>query len=322
MKIEKNIIHIAKNAIQNQSEAIKNLLAHVGHDFECTVRLIANTKGKVVLTGVGKSAIIAQKITATFNSTGTFAVFLHAADALHGDLGIVKPEDVVIFISKSGNTPEIKVLIPLIRRVGATIIALTGNTQSYLAVQADYVINCTIEREACPLNLAPTTSTTAALVMGDALAICLIEMRAFNKDDFGKLHPGGTLGKKLYLRVKDIYTVNQLPVVHTQATIKEVIIEISSKRLGATAVVNDAHELTGIITDGDLRRMLNKYENITALHAEEIMTRKPLTIDEDAYATEALKIMQQNNITQLIVMRENTLKGFIHIHDLLREGII
>jgi arabinose-5-phosphate isomerase len=322
LKIEKNIIHIAKTVLENQSEAIKNLLQYINTDFEAIVNTILTCQGKVVITGIGKSAIIGHKIVATLNSTGTQAVFMHAADAIHGDIGMVTADDVVICISKSGNTPEIKVLVPLLRRINTKIIALTGNIHSYLATQSDFILNATIHKEACPHNLTPTTSTTAALAMGDALAICLLELRSFTKEDFAKLHPGGTLGKKLYLRVNDIYTMNQLPKVTPEATIKEIIIEISTKRLGATAVVDTHEKLLGIITDGDLRRMLNKHENITSLKAEHIMTKNPLTIQEDAYAMEALQIMQKNNITQLIVMNADTLKGFIHIHDLLREGII
>lgn len=307
--------------MQNEAEAIKNLLPNLGEDFERCVLAVSECKGRLVVTGIGKSALIASKIVATFNSTGTPSVFMHAADAIHGDLGMIQRDDIVMCLSKSGHTPEIKVLVPLIKRTGCLLIALVGNTKSYLAEQADFVIDATIKEEACPLNLAPTTSTTAAMVLGDALAICLLELRDFSKEDFARYHPGGALGKKLYLRVKDIYPRNNLPQVRRDASIREVIIEISGKRLGATCVI-DSDKLIGIITDGDLRRMLNKYENITGLSAEDIMTVSPKSISPDAYAAEALQIMQENNITQLVVKDEEQALGFIHLHDLLKEGII
>lgn len=322
MKLTKNIIPIAKNVLQNEADAIKNLLNHINDEFEACVMALSVLNGRVIVTGVGKSAIIASKIVATMNSTGTPAIFMHAADAIHGDLGMIQKDDAVICLSKSGNTPEIKVLVPLIKRSGAKLIGLVGNTNSFLAEQSDFVINATVEKEACPLNLAPTTSTTAALAMGDALAMSLLEIRDFTREDFAKYHPGGALGKQLYLRVEDIYPQNNVPTVKANAHLKEVIVEISSKRLGATAVVNDSNELIGIITDGDLRRMLNKYENITGLTAADIMTPSPKTIEKDEYAMEAMKLMQEKNITQLVVTEGKKVCGFIHLHDLLKEGIV
>ncbi len=322
MKITKNILSIAKNVLQNEADAIKNLLNHINGEFEACVLALLEAKGRIIVTGVGKSAIIANKIVATLNSTGTPAIFMHAADAIHGDLGMIQKDDIVICLSKSGNTGEIKVLVPLIKRAGCKLVGLVGNTNSYLSEHSDYVINATVDKEACPLNLAPTTSTTAALVMGDAIALCLLEMRDFTREDFAKFHPGGALGKQLYLRVSDIYPTNNLPKVDENASLKEVIVEISSKRLGATAVVDKNDDLIGIITDGDLRRMLNKYENITGLTAKTIMTSNPKTIEKDEYAMEALKIMQEKNITQLVVTEGKKMRGFIHLHDLIKEGIV
>lgn len=322
MKLTKNIISVAKNVLQNESDAIKNLLHTINEGFEEAVMTIFQSKGRIIVTGIGKSAIIANKIVATFNSTGTPAIFMHAADAIHGDLGMVQKDDIVICLSRSGNTPEIKVLVPLIKRTGCKLIALVGNTSSYLAEQADHIIDVSIEKEACTLNLAPTTSTTVAMVLGDALAVCLLEMRGFTSDDFAKFHPGGSLGKKLYLKVSDIYLRNNLPAVGLDAGIKEVIVEISSKRLGASAVLDEKGELAGIVTDGDLRRMLNKYENITGLKVKEVMTISPKTIEEDEFAVHALNIMQEKNITQLVVVEGKKVKGFIHLHDLLKEGVV
>ena len=322
MKLTKNIISIAKNVLQNETDAIKNLLNHINDEFEACVLALLEAKGRIIVTGIGKSAIIANKIVATLNSTGTPAIFMHAADAIHGDLGMIQKDDIVICLSKSGNTPEIKVLVPLIKRAGCKLIGLIGNMNSYLSEQSDFVINATVDKEACPLNLAPTTSTTAALVLGDALAICLLEMRNFTREDFARFHPGGALGKQLYLKVSHIYPQDRIPKVAQNASIKEVIVEISSKRLGATAVVNDSDELIGIVTDGDLRRMLNKHENITGLTAKDIMTSSPKMIEKDEYAMEALKIMQEKNITQLVVIEGKKIKGFIHLHDLIKEGIV
>jgi arabinose-5-phosphate isomerase len=322
LKLAKNIISIAKNVLQNEADAIKNLLNYIDGSFEACVMELLAIKGRIIVTGIGKSAIIANKIVATMNSTGTPAIFMHAADAIHGDLGMIQKNDAVICLSKSGNTPEIKVLVPLIRRTGCKLIAMVGNTNSFLAEQSDHIINVSIEREACPLNLAPTTSTTVALAVGDALAICLLEMRNFKKEDFARFHPGGVLGKQLYLRVSDFFYQNSVPEVRTDATLKEVIVEISSKRLGATAVLDEKGELAGIITDGDLRRMLNKYENITGLRAQDIMTHSPKTIEKEEYAMEALKVMQEKNITQLVVTEGKKVLGFIHLHDLIKEGIV
>jgi arabinose-5-phosphate isomerase len=323
LKIIKNIKLIAKNVLQQEAAAIQRLIDYVDDDFEACATAILNTKGRVVITGIGKSAHIATKIVATLNSTGTPALFMHAADAIHGDIGMIQSEDFVICISKSGNTPEVKVLVPLLKRKGSKLAALVGNPASYLAQQADYILNASVEKEACPHNLAPTSSTTAALALGDALAVCLLEARDFSSRDFANLHPGGSLGKQLYLRVADIYTQNAAPWVVETAALKEIIIEISSKRLGATAVLTEEQGiLTGIITDGDLRRMLNKYDSLQAIQARDIMTAAPLTIDADEYATAALEIMQKRNITQLIVTKSGKFTGFVHLHDLLKEGLI
>lgn len=322
MKLTKNIVSIVTDVILNESEAIKNLVNHITDDFQYIIDAILTCKGRVVITGIGKSAIIANKIVATMNSTGTPALFMHAADAIHGDLGMIQSDDVVICISKSGNTPEIKVLVPLIKSRGTVLIGMVGKLDSYLAQQSDYVINVTVDREACPNNLAPTTSTTATLVMGDALAVALLECRDFNSEDFAKLHPGGALGKQLYLRVDDLYAANEKPVVDPNASIKDVILEISSKRLGATAVIDAEGQLLGIITDGDLRRMLNSHDTFANLTAIDIMTKSPKMIDAEEYAASAMTLMQSKNITQLVVMKENSFVGFIHIHDLLREGIV
>jgi arabinose-5-phosphate isomerase len=322
LKIIKNIRLIAKNVLLNEANAIRNLVKYLDKDFESCVRAILENKGRVVVTGVGKSAIIANKIVATLNSTGTPAIFMHAADAIHGDLGMIQKEDMVICISKSGNTPEIKVLVPLLKRTGSKLIALVSNPKSFLAQESDFVLNAPIEKEACPHDLAPTTSTTAAMALGDALAICLLEMREFSSKDFAKFHPGGSLGRRLYLRVSDIYPHHSVPVVKEDAGIKTIITEITSKRLGAAAVVNKKKDLTGVITDGDLRRMLNKHKDVSKIKAMDIMTKSPKTIDADEYAINALKMMQDKNITQLIVVKNNKLAGFVHIHDLLKEGLV
>ncbi|PZR40107.1 MAG: D-arabinose 5-phosphate isomerase [Azospira oryzae] len=322
MNLVKNIKNIAREVLLNESRAIENLINFIDNDFEACVREIHQSKGRVVITGVGKSAIIANKIVATLNSTGTPALFMHAADAIHGDLGMIQKEDIVICISKSGSTPEIKVLVPLLKRRGSKLVALVSNTNSYLAQQSDYVLNATISEEACPNNLAPTTSTTVHLAMGDALAVCLLELRNFSPEDFAQYHPGGALGKQLYLKVGDIYTNHELPLVAPLASIREVIVQISSKRLGAAAVVDDHKNLLGIITDGDLRRMLEKELDIHSLKAEQIMTRHPKTISRDEFAVKALQTMQEKNITQLVVMNGDQVDGFIHLHDLLKEGIV
>lgn len=315
------IIELAKTTLNIEADSVRNLQNFINDDFVNSVKLIYGSKGRVVVTGIGKSAIIAQKIVATMNSTGTPAIFMHAADAIHGDLGTIQQEDVVICISKSGNTPEIKVLVPLLKTGGNKLIALVGNVDSYLAKEADYVLNSTVEKEACPNNLAPTSSTTAQLAMGDALAVCLLDCKDFTSSDFAKYHPGGALGKKLYLKVGDVASQNQKPSIKSDDSIKAVIIEISSKRLGATAVVDDG-ELVGVITDGDVRRMLEKTDNISNLKAFDIMNRTPKNIEADELAVNAMQLLEHYNISQLIVTENGKYYGFIHLHDLLKEGII
>ncbi|WP_299825368.1 KpsF/GutQ family sugar-phosphate isomerase [uncultured Pontibacter sp.] len=323
MNLVNNIALTAKKVLIAEAEAIARLADFIDESFESCVEAILHSKGRVVVTGIGKSANIATKIVATLNSTGTPAIFMHAADAIHGDLGMIQPDDFVICISKSGNTPEIKVLVPLLKRKGSKLAAIVSSIDSYLAQSADFVLNANVEREACPHNLAPTTSTTAALALGDALAVSLLEARGFSSADFAHLHPGGSLGKRLYLMVGDIYGHNQAPNVNENASLKEIIIEISSKRLGATAVVKEgSKELVGIITDGDLRRMLNKYDKTEGIKASDIMTPSPLTIEPDQYAAEALAMMQDKSITQLIVTKSGNFEGFVHLHDLLKEGLV
>lgn len=313
---------IALRTIQLESQSISGLAQFINSDFEKAVNAIADSKGRLVISGIGKSAVIAQKIVATFNSTGTPSIFMHAADAIHGDLGIVQQDDVVMIISKSGESPEIKVLVPLIKNFKNILIGMIGNIDSYLAKQSDIILNTTVEQEACPNNLAPTSSTTAQLVMGDALAICLMETKGFNSDDFAKFHPGGTLGKKLYLRVADLYIKNEQPKLLKEKSLKEVIVEISSKRLGATAVVDSDNNLLGIITDGDLRRMLEKSISLNGITAMDIMTTTPKTIGPEELAVVALDIMRKKSITQLAVIENGKYLGFIHLHDLIREGLI
>ncbi len=320
MKTKLQIEEIAKATLELEALSVSALVNFIDSDFTSAVSAIFHSTGRVVVTGVGKSAIIAQKITATFNSTGTPSVFLHAADAVHGDLGIIQKNDIIICISKSGNTPEIKVLTPLLKSAGNKLIAMVGNRESYLAKHADYIINCSVEKEACPHNLAPTSSTTAQLAMGDALAVCLLECRDFKSEDFARFHPGGSLGKRLYLKAGDIAAQNQKPRVKAAETIRNVIIEISSKRIGATVVLDD-DTIAGIITDGDIRRMMEKHEHINHLKASDIMSKHPKTIDAAELATAALEIMQQHNISQLIVTKSGSFEGFIHLHDLLKEGI-
>lgn len=315
------ILDAAKHSIKEQSDAIKNIANLLDESFAEAVELILKTNGRVIITGIGKSAIIANKIVATLNSTGTPAVFMHAADAIHGDLGLVQKKDIVICISKSGNTPEIKVLIPLLKRAGNPLIAITGNENSFLAEQANFVFNSYVEKEVCPNNLAPTTSTTAQLVIGDALAVCLLEMRDFSSDDFAKYHPGGTLGKKLFLTVKDISVQNEKPNVKLNSSIKDVIVEISEKRLGVSAVT-EQNKIQGIITDGDLRRMLAHTDDFSNLCAADIMTKNPKSIDINAMAVDAMKLMEQHEISQLLVTKDGTYAGVIHLHDLMKEGIL
>lgn len=316
------IIPVALRTIQLEAKSISGLEAFINDDFQKAVEKIAYGKGRLVVSGIGKSAIIAQKIVSTLNSTGTAAVFMHAADAIHGDLGMVQAEDIVLLISKSGDSPEIKVLIPLLKNFGNLLIGMAGNANSYLAMHSDILLNTTVEQEACPNNLAPTTSTTAQMVMGDALAVCLMEMKGFNSDDFAKFHPGGTLGKKLYLRVSELITNNQKPVVSPSAALKEVIYEISNNRLGASAVVNDENKLIGVITDGDLRRMLEKTDSVNKLTAKDIMNTSPITIHSNALAVEALEMMRNKDISQLLVLDNEHYAGIVHLHDLIREGII
>jgi arabinose-5-phosphate isomerase len=315
------IIQLAKTTINIEADSVRNLQNYINNDFIECVKLIYESKGRVVITGIGKSAIIAQKIVATLNSTGTPSIFMHAADAIHGDLGTIQQDDIVICISKSGNTPEIKVLVPLLKNSGNKLIALVGNVDSYLAKEANYILNSTVEKEACPNNLAPTSSTTAQLAMGDALAVCLLDCRDFSSNDFAKYHPGGALGKKLYLKVGDISNQNQKPQVKSEDAIKTVILEISSKRLGATAVVDNGN-LVGVITDGDLRRMLEKSDSVANLKAAEIMNMNPKKIEADELAINAMQLLEQFNITQLIVTDKGKYHGFVHLHDLLKEGII
>jgi arabinose-5-phosphate isomerase len=322
LNLTKNIKQIATDVLLNEARAIENLIQFLDDDFESCIREILQLKGRVVITGVGKSAIIANKIVATLNSTGTPALFMHAADAIHGDLGMVQRGDMVVCISKSGNTPEIKVLVPLVKRRGTKLVALVSNKDSYLAQQSDYVLNATIDEEACPNNLAPTTSTTAHLALGDALAVCLLRSRNFSSEDFAQFHPGGSLGKQLYLKVEDLMTRNELPLVSPETSLKDVIIEISSKRLGAAAVIDASGKLAGMITDGDLRRMLQKSDQIDKIVAGDIMTGNPKTLDPGEFAVKALQLMQQSSITQLIVVDGDKVCGFIHLHDLLKEGIV
>lgn len=319
-----DIKEVAKKVIVEEADAIRNLANFIDDDFEKVVKLIYNTKGRVIVTGIGKSAIIAQKIVATLNSTGTPSVFMHAADAIHGDLGMICHDDVVICISKSGNTPEIKVLIPLIRNVGnEQIVALVSNTDSFLAQNAAYVLKAQVDREACPNNLAPTNSTTAQLVMGDALAICLIQCRSFSSRDFAKYHPGGSLGKRLYTRVSDVYDRENMPHVALEDDIRRVILEMSGGRLGAVAVTDADKKLLGIVTDGDLRRMLEKHKDVDGLKAKDIMSVSPKVISEEELAYDAFRLMEKNSITQLIVVGEgNIYRGMVHLHDILREGVV
>ena len=321
MKKLNPIIQTAKETILLESAAIANLAKLLDENFEKAVNFILNSNGRVIVTGIGKSANIATKIVATFNSTGTPAIFMHAADAIHGDLGNVQKNDIVICLSKSGNTPEIKVLVPLIKNYGNKIIAITGNVDSFLGKNADFPLNTFVEKEACPNNLAPTTSTTAQLVMGDALAVCLQDLRGFTKKDFAKYHPGGALGKRLYLRVSDLIRNNQIPKVNASDSVAKVIVEISERRLGVTAVLEN-EKIVGIITDGDLRRMLSKTTDINHFTAKDIMGKNPKTVQENAMAIEALEKLESNNITQILVVdAQEKYIGIVHLHDLIKEGI-
>lgn len=316
-----NILDTAKKTILIETDAVKNLINFLDENFENSVKTILRSKGRVIVTGIGKSANVATKIVATFNSTGTPAIFMHAADAIHGDLGNIQKDDVVICISKSGNTPEIKILVPLIHNSGNKIVAITGNPNSYLADKADFILNTYVEKEACPNNLAPTSSTTAQMVMGDALAVCLLEQRDFTSKDFAKYHPGGTLGKKLYLRVSDLIEKNDIPQVNLDTPIKDVIYEISDKRLGTTAVI-DNDLVIGVITDGDIRRMLEKNLDINGLKASDIMSKNPKKIEANEMAVNVIKVMQNHGISQILVVDNNKYIGVLHFHDLLKEGFI
>jgi arabinose-5-phosphate isomerase len=305
-----------------EARSVEKLKEYINEGFVKAVETIHVSKGRVIITGIGKSAVIAQKIVATFNSTGTPAIFMHAADAIHGDLGMIQPDDTVIIISKSGESPEIKVLIPFIKNFGNSVIAICGNENSYLANHADCFVNSTVEKEACPNNLAPTTSTTAQLVMGDALAVCLLSLKGFSAQDFARFHPGGALGKRLYLRVSDLSKANQRPEVKATSSVKEAIYEISSKRLGAVVVTQDDGSIVGIVTDGDIRRMLEKNESPANLKAADILTPGPKTIDEGELAVAALEMMREHDITQLVVTSGGKYAGMLHLHDLVREGLI
>ena len=318
---KENILATAKKTILSESLSIAKLTDYLTDDFAKCVEIIYQSKGRLVVTGIGKSAIIAQKMVATYNSTGTPSLFLQAAEAIHGDSGMIQPEDVVICISKSGNSPEIKVLVPIVKRFGNPLIAITGNMTSFLAKESNYILNTTVDSESCPLNLAPTNSTTAQLVMGDALAVCLMEIRDFKSDDFAKYHPGGALGKKLLLRVSDMLDPNRKPSVSPDSSIKNVIFEISEKRLGVAAVLEN-EKIIGIITDGDIRRMLNNNDTFSHLTAKDIMTKNPKTIQSSDRVVDAFNIMEDYKITQLVVENEGSYAGILHLHDILKEGIV
>lgn len=322
MKDEPVIIS-AKQTIALQAHAIAALEAFINEDFSKAVKMLSHSDGgRLIISGIGKSALVAQKIVATMNSTGTPSIFMHAADAIHGDLGMIQQKDIVLVISKSGDSPEIKILAPLIKNFGNILIGMVGNTQSYLAAHSDIVLNTTVSKEACPNNLAPTTSTTAQMVMGDALAICLMEARGFKPEDFAKYHPGGALGKKLFLRVADLAILNEKPMVKASTPVKEVLVEITAKRLGTAAVVDEKGKITGIITDGDIRRMLEKQYSFLDYTARDIMGTSPKTIEAGELAINALEMMRQNNISQLLVVNDGAYAGVVHLHDLVREGII
>ena len=320
--MQSKIVNAATKTIELEVQSIEGLLPFINDQFIDAVNAIHQGKGRVVISGIGKSAIVGQKIVSTFNSTGTPALFMHAADAIHGDLGMVQQDDVVILISKSGDSPEVKVLVPLIKNFGNTLIAITGNLKGYLANNADNIINSTVEQEACPNNLAPTTSTTAQMVMGDALAVALMELKGFNTADFARYHPGGNLGKRLYLRVEDLFDRTTAPKVNVNASLKEVIVEMTSKRLGATAVVDENNIIKGIVTDGDLRRMLEKNMFSNDILAKDIYSVNPKTIEPETLAIEALELMRKYDISQLVVANNNIYLGILHLHDLVREGIV
>lgn len=320
--MKKTIVQTALETIELEAASIAGLAAFINDGFDNVIQEISLCKGRIVISGVGKSAIIAQKIVATLNSTGTPALFMHAADAIHGDLGMVQQDDIVLLISKSGESPEIKVLVPLIRNFGNTLIGMVGNTESFLAKSSDIVLNTTVSQEACPNNLAPTSSTTAQMVMGDVLAVCLMQLNGFSDHDFARYHPGGNLGKRLYLRVADLCKNNEAPKVFPDTDLKRVIVEITEKRLGVTAVVDENNQVLGIITDGDLRRMLEKTNDLSTITAKNIFSADPKTIDPGMLAVEALEVLKENDISQLIVAENGQYRGILHIHDLVREGII
>ncbi len=322
MKKTATIVETALETIQTEARAIARLGEQLGTGFEGAIDCLSACRGRIVISGIGKSAIIAQKIVATLNSTGSPAIFLHAADAIHGDLGMVQADDVVVIISKSGESPEIKVLVPLIKNFGNQLVAICGSGASYLAKKSDHFLDTTVEQEACPNNLAPTTSTTAQMVMGDVIAVCLMEKKGFNAEDFAKVHPGGALGKKLYLRVKDLYADHEKPEVGSEAPVKEVIMEMTRKRLGVTGVTGADGKLVGIITDGDLRRMLEKSDNIQHVTARDIMTQNPKSIGPNEMAVNALDLLRNNSISQLVVEEDGRYLGIVHLHDLVKEGLI
>ncbi len=317
-----SVLDIARRTLELEAQALSELSSSINPDFESVVHVLNDMKGRLVISGIGKSAIVGQKIVATLNSTGTPSIFMHAADAIHGDLGMIQHDDVVMIISKSGESPEIKMLITLIKNLGNTLIGMVGNMHSILAASSDHIINTTVSQEACPNNLAPTASTTAQMAMGDAIAVSLMELKGFTADDFAKFHPGGTLGKKLYLRVDDLSKQNEKPAVGPDSNIKEVIVEMTKKRLGLTAVIDASHKVLGVITDGDLRRMLEKDIDIEHKKAKDIMSKEPKSIVPDALAVDALDRMRKNNITQLIVKTGEEYAGVIHLHDLIKEGLV
>jgi arabinose-5-phosphate isomerase len=321
-KVQMNLKDLAVSVIDKEARAVEKLKPYVDDEFVAVLNLIYNSRGRLIITGIGKSAIIGNKIVATLNSTGTPSIFMHAADAIHGDLGNIQPDDVVMCISKSGNTPEIKVLVPLIKRMGNKLVAMVSNVDSYLGQHSDHVVRATVEEEACPNNLAPTSSTTTQLVMGDAIAVCLLKMRGFSAEDFAKYHPGGSLGKKLYLRVEDVFDKEVRPYVFPDESIQNTIINISQNRLGATVVLDNADTLLGIITDGDVRRMVEKGKPMDTLTAKDIMSRNPKVIEKGELAINAFSIMEKNKITSVVVLDGGRYAGLIHIHDVLREGIV
>ncbi len=319
--LNSSIIQYGKQTIYEEINEVSKLADYIDDAFVSVIQLVLSSKGRVIMSGIGKSAIIGQKIVATLNSTGTPAVFMHAADAIHGDLGIIQKDDIVFVISKSGNTPEIKALVPLVKQFGNPLIAIVGNTQSVLALSANYILNVTVSKEACPHNLAPTTSTTAQLLMGDALAVTLLKCRNFSSQDFSKYHPGGTLGKQLYLTIGELAAQNEKPAVDENAPIKEVIFEISKKRMGATAVVNQ-QQVIGMITDGDIRRMIEQTTQLADISAKDIMSLTPVTVDKNELAVSVVAVLREKKISQIIVLDQGEYFGMVHIHDLNKEGLL